>query len=207
MFRVVPLAQSWPRGSFRRSQVVTAGLPSRQLRLPVPGVFERGTFLRGRVLAYRPARGPGPRDHRRGPAHGDPAHGGPAHDAAYDPAYDAAYDVSFLDGPYDHDETPDGTVRLVLDPGVEAARLAAAHAAAAAGQADFRSSESPATLDASATTRLVLKGVRPALLSADLRRRVFTPWCVANTRALSNARSGESITFFRRGARASLLNL
>jgi hypothetical protein len=61
----------------------------------------------------------------------------------------------FLDGPYDHDETPDGAVRLALDPGFEAARLAAAHAAVAAGHAEFRSSESPVTLDYSTLQKRV----------------------------------------------------
>ena len=79
----------------------------------------------------------------------------PSPDPAHGAAYDAAYDVLFLDGPYDHDETPDGAVRLALDPGFEAARLAAAHAAVAAGHAEFRSSESPVTLDYSTLQKRV----------------------------------------------------
>jgi len=113
----------------------------RRLRLPVPGIFEEGTFLRGRVVAH----------HARASDHSC-----------------GEYDVQFSDGPYDDDETPDGSVRLMIaasadDQAGERSRLDFKQRDRQRGvrngiDADPRASE-PATL--------VLKGVRPSLMASD----------------------------------------
>jgi len=94
-----------------------------------------------------------------------------------------SYDVVYLDGPYDDDEQPDGSVRLVLDPGLEHARRSAAAArqmngggvSAAGGRGGAAANRDGG---GSVATRLILKGVPGELVSEDLKsqRRFFIPW-------------------------------
>jgi len=93
--------------------------------------------------------------------------------------------VLYLDGPYDDDEDPDGSVRLVLDPALETNRRIAAAARQTAGGGSVGAGEGGRGGVATAReggggvkTRLILKGVPPALVSVDLKsqRQFFMPW-------------------------------
>ena len=104
--------------------------------MPVPGIFDEKTIVRGRVVGFVPPPSPPPRRGGQanpaasGAASGktkvdilapfvspeDLGNGGPAAAAAA-PAW--VYEVLFLDGPYADDEEPDGTVRLTLDAKVK----------------------------------------------------------------------------------------
>jgi hypothetical protein len=82
--------------------------------------------------------------------------------------------VVYVDGPYDDDEEPDGSVRILLSSNGQDGAPKAATAGPSAGR------RRSTTLIKDAAPLLTMKGLHPSLVSADLAHRYQpnTPWFI-----------------------------